>query len=174
MNRSTPGETQKKVEDIVIKLIDIELKNNVRIIVPEFPYAKNFYESKDILVEGYKTQKFLDSISKSLVQLRTASKLRFIRNHLIENQVDLDEIANEIYVEGNDDPEDNSIFQNNIDVWEKGEWKRYFEFGDTFCIRNHTESKKCFETLFPCRACMISTKPAFPIVTTTSRLIRVN
>jgi len=62
--------------DIVKNLISIEVDNTIKILVPNFPFETNFYDTKDWHVEGYLTQAIKDIIEPQKKELIRASKLR--------------------------------------------------------------------------------------------------
>jgi hypothetical protein len=158
--------------DIVKKLVDFELENTIRILVPDFPEVLNYYDAGEIVIAGYYTQEIYNAVEENKKEFLIASKLKFIRDHLINLQKELETLTHDVYVrEGDDDTE---LLDEYLESFEKKDYKRYFQFKDTFCIRNHTTEIECFETLFPCRSCMIRNKKTFPLITTTSEVIRIH
>ena len=178
MAQKLPGSKYKtnadKGIDIVKNLISIEVDNTIKILVPNFPFETNFYDTKDWHVEGYLTQAIKDIKEPQKKELIRASKLRWIRNFLIFQQNELEESAEDTLVKSNYDYLDLDEFNDRLQSLEHKDWKRYFEFKDTFCIHNHTENKKCNNSLFPCRACLIKDKMTFPLFKPSSRVLRIN
>jgi len=181
MNISPKPNTKKTKKfrgDVVKKLIDFELDKNVRIVVPEFPHDKGFYEAKDYFIEGFPTKATLLHIKAHKEKFIHASKLRWIRDHQIFEQTGLEIMSEEILIYEDTEEYNEMDFDLRMQSWEKKEYKRYFEFKDHYCIRNHTETKRCFETLFPCRSCLINSEGSdnktFPLIShTTTRLLRI-
>ena len=178
MTKRAPGNKlkskSKKGTDIVKNLIDIEVKNSIKILVPKFPFESNFHQANDWHVDGYITPRIKKILDSNKLELIRASKLRWIRDYLIFHQDEIDDNAEDILVNENYEYLEPSDFDERIKSFEHKNFTRYFEYKDTFCIRNHTENKKCNNSFYPCRACMISEKITFPIIKPFARLVRIS
>jgi len=153
--------------DLVKDLIEMEVDNSIK-----------FYAEKDhrgmykLHIEGYYTNDFLESIKDHKPALLRATRLRRFRKHIIEGQDWLDDLGEIVLVEGDYTDETIESYFETLADWESMEYKRYFIHNDKYCIRNHTQDKKCNQTLFPCRHCAIAEKNSYPRISTRSNLIR--